>query len=603
MSLLRLATLILLLTLCHHAQALSVDVNEVFTQKDIGPGVEFLVDPAGELTADNVNDQPGWQVSTATALNFGFSSEVYWVRFTIRNTGTKPIDLMVECRFPFLDHLDVTLLSDHAPPQQLALGDALPLSSRPVRHSHFLVPLHTPAQSEVRLLLRVQSTSAVQIPLTLWEKTTFVERDHLRSIYYGLLYGLVLSMCLYHLLIFLSVRESAFLWYALVNLSLAGTFASIHGVPAILLGNINIGINDKILLLSMAGCATFTSLFTHEVLQMKKARPRLALALRVVVYLGMLQAALSFVLPYPLLIRAMVVLVLATLAANMVAHVRRFLDGYPPARYILLAVLAAAVGVVVTLLEKLALLPSTWLTENAVQTGVIAMTLLFSFALSYRMNMDRQLRENAQAELIASQQQINENLDRMVRERTDALEQANTQLQEASNTDALTGLRNRRYFNESFELEFKRAFREKTPLSLLLLDIDHFKQINDTYGHPFGDLCLTQAAQLIRSQIRRPPDVAARYGGEEFVVLLPNTHEDGARHIATAICESLRKTIISDDTRKVHITVSIGVVSLKPGSEDSTESLLKRADVLLYRAKENGRNRVEWDVDRQVPQG
>ncbi|HVL00291.1 MAG TPA: diguanylate cyclase [Dongiaceae bacterium] len=595
MLLFRLATLILLLTVGHQAQALSIDVNDSFTEQEIGQGVEFLVDPGGELTAENANDRPGWQASTADTLNFGFSSAAYWIRFTVHNTGAQPINLMLENRVPFLDHLDVTITSGHEPPQQLALGDTLPLTSRPVRHSHFLVPLHVPAQSEVRLLLRVQSTSAVQIPLTLWEKTTFVEQDHVRSIGYGLLYGLVLSICLYHLLIFLQVRESAFLWYALVNLSLTGTFASIHGVPTVLLGDISIGINDKILLLSMAGCAMFTSLFTHEVLQMKTARPRLALALRVVVYLGMFQAALSFVLPYPVLIRAMVILVLATLATNVAAHVRRFLDGYPPARYILLAMLAAALGVVVTLLEKLGLLPSTWLTENAMQTGIIAMTLLFSFALSHRMNMDRQLRENAQAELIASQQQVNENLDRMVRERTEALEQANVQLQEASNTDALTGLRNRRYFNEAFELEFKRAFREKTSLSLLLLDIDHFKQINDSYGHPFGDLCLIQAAHVIRAQTRRPPDVAARYGGEEFVVLLPNTHEDGARHIATAICEGLRKTVISDDTRKVHITVSIGVVSLTPGPEDSTESLLKRADVLLYRAKEKGRNRVEWE--------
>ncbi len=595
MPLLRLATLILLLTFGHHALALSVDVNETFTQQEIGPGVEFLTDPDGALTATNVNDQPGWQVSTASALNFGFSSAVHWVRFAIRNTSANSTSLMLENRVPFLDHLDVTITSEHEPPQQLALGDTLPLSTRPVRHSHFLVPLQIPAHSEVRLLLRVQSTSAVQIPLTLWEKTTFVEQDHLRSIYYGLLYGLVLSICLYHLLIFLQVRESAFLWYALVNLSLAGTFASIHGVPTVLLGNLSIGINDKVLLLSMAGCTSFTCLFTHEVLQMKTARPRLALALRAVVYLGMLQAALSFVLPYPLLIRAMVILTLVTLVANLAAHVRRFLDGYPPARYILLAVLAATAGVVVTLLEKLGLVPSNWLTENAMQTGIIAMTLLFSFALSYRMNMDRQLRENAQAELIAAQQQINENLDHMVRERTEALEQANTQLLEASNTDALTGLRNRRHFNEAFELEFRRALRDKTPLSLLLLDIDHFKQINDTYGHPFGDLCLTQAAHIIRSQIRRPPDVAARYGGEEFAVLLPNTHNGGARHIATEICLNLSRTIIADDTRKVYITVSIGVVSLKPGSADSTESLLKQADLLLYRAKENGRNRVEWE--------
>lgn len=595
MSLLRLPSLILLLLVCCHAQALSIAVDDSFTRHDIGLGVEFLVDSAGELTVDSVAQHPDWQVSTVTALNFGFSPDVYWVRFTIRNSSDKPIDLMIESRFPFLDRLDFTLQSNQAPPQHVAVGDTLPYTSRPLRHSHVLVPLQVPAQDDVRVLLRVQSTSAIQIPLTLWEKQAFAEQDHVRSTYFGLLYGLVLSICLYHLLIFLSVRESAFLYYALLNFSLTGTFMALQGLPSVFLGDLGLLINDKILLLMMSGCATFASLFTHEVLQMQAARPRLARALRVTVYAAILMAVSTFFLPYALLIRAMVLLSLANVIVNLLAHIRRFLDGYPPARYILLAALAAAAGIGITLLEKVALLPTNWVTDSAAYAGIVAMTLLFSFALSHRMNMDRQLREDAQAELILSQQQTNEDLDRMVRERTEALELANAQLLEVSNTDALTGLRNRRHFNEMFELEFKRAFRDKTPLSLLLLDIDHFKQINDQYGHPFGDLCLVQSAEIIRSRIRRPPDVAARYGGEEFAVLLPNTHEEGARHIATSICHGFNETVIADGNLAVRMTASIGVVSLKPGPEDSTESLLKRVDALLYRAKENGRNRVEWE--------
>jgi diguanylate cyclase (GGDEF)-like protein len=596
MSLLRLSFLVLLLIMCGNVRALSIAVDDNFTHQQIGLGVEFLVDSDGKLTADSVAQHPDWQVSTVTALNFGFSTAVYWIRFAIHNTGNQPIDLMIESRFPFLDRIDFTLQSNHAPPQHYAVGDTLPYSSRPVRHSHVLVPLQIAAQDNVHLLLRVQSTSAIQIPLTLWEKQTFAEQDHVRSTYFGLLYGLVLSIGLYHLLIFLSVRESAFLYYALLNFCLTGTFMSLQGLPSVFLGDLGLLINDKILLLMMSGCGTFASLFTLEVLQMQAIRPRLARALRIIVYAAILMAVLTFLLPYALLIRIMVLLTMASVIVNLLAHISRFLDGYPPARYILLAVLAAASGIGITLLEKVALLPNNWVTDSAVYAGIVAMTLLFSFALSYRMNMDRQLREDAQAELIASQQQTNDNLDRMVRERTEALELANAQLQEASNTDALTGLRNRRHFNDAFELEFKCAFREKTPLSLLLLDIDHFKQINDRYGHPFGDVCLVQAAQVIRSQIRRPPDVAARYGGEEFAVLLPNTHAEGARHIATAICQRLSENVIADGTVEVSITASIGVVSLKPGPEDSTESLLKQVDALLYRAKENGRNRVEWQA-------
>lgn len=594
MSLLRLLFLVLLPAMCANVQAMSIAVDDSFTREDIGLGVEFLVDARGELTTDSVAGHPDWQVSTVSALNFGFTSEVYWIRFTIRNTGNQPIDLLIESRFPFLDRVDFNVLSNHAPPQHIVVGDTLPYSARPLRHSHVLVPLLIAAQEEVQLLLRVQSTSAVQLQLTLWERQAFTEQDHVRSTFFGLLYGLVLSIGLYHLLIFLSVRESAFLYYALLNFSLTGTFMALQGLSSVFLGDVGLLFNDKILLLMMSGCATFASLFTHEVLQMQATHPRLARALRITVYAAILMAVLTFLVPYALLIRVMVLLTLANVIVNLLAHIRRFMDGYPPARYILLAVLAAASGIGITLLEKVALLPNNWVTDSAVYAGIVAMTLLFSFALSYRMNMDRRLREDAQAELILSQQQTNENLDRMVRERTEALELANAQLQEASNTDALTGLRNRRHFNDAFDLEFKRAFREKTPLSLLLLDIDHFKQINDRYGHPFGDLCLVQAAQVIRSQIRRPPDVAARYGGEEFAVLLPNTHEEGARHIATAICQRLSEKVISDGTLEVSITASIGVVSLKPGPEDSTESLLKRVDALLYRAKENGRNRVEW---------
>src|SRR5262245_25498370 len=136
MPLLRPSLLILLLTVCCHAQALSISVDDTFTRKDIGLGVEYLVDSAGTLTADTAGNQADWQVSTVTALNFGFSTATYWVRFAIRNNGHQPIDLMIESRFPFLDRLDFTVQSSHAPPQHIAVGDILPYSSRPVRHSH-----------------------------------------------------------------------------------------------------------------------------------------------------------------------------------------------------------------------------------------------------------------------------------------------------------------------------------------------------------------------------------------------------------------------------------------------------------------------------------
>ncbi len=137
------------------------------------------------------------------------------------------------------------------------------------------------------------------------------------------------------------------------------------------------------------------------------------------------------------------------------------------------------------------------------------------------------------------------------------------------------------------------------PISLLLLDIDHFKHINDTYGHQFGDACLIEAAKHILSCVRRPQDTVARYGGEEFVVLLPNTPLDGAVCIAELIVGRFREAKIFYAGAEIMMTVSIGVVSVIPCADLNEDHLLSKADKLLYRAKKNGRNRVEWEPPSQ----
>jgi diguanylate cyclase len=183
----------------------------------------------------------------------------------------------------------------------------------------------------------------------------------------------------------------------------------------------------------------------------------------------------------------------------------------------------------------------------------------------------------------------------MVRERTEALEDANRQLQEVSVTDGLTRIKNRRFFEEASHAEYQRAYREKTPLSVLMIDIDHFKKVNDTYGHQFGDLCLQRAAELVAGSLKRPPDMAARYGGEEFVVLLPNTSCEGAMTVAEQIHRAFSNHEISDGQHSLTLTVSIGLAGEVPADRDGRERLLKQADDFLYVAKESGRNRIAWE--------
>jgi diguanylate cyclase (GGDEF)-like protein/hemerythrin-like metal-binding protein len=193
---------------------------------------------------------------------------------------------------------------------------------------------------------------------------------------------------------------------------------------------------------------------------------------------------------------------------------------------------------------------------------------------------------------------LNRDLGVCVRDRTEELQKArlaNRQLEARAHTDGLLGIANRASFDERLAQEWARALRERLPLSLLMIDVDHFKLYNDAYGHQAGDSCLQRIARAVAAQLRRPGDFVARYGGEEFAVILPNTDLEGARSCA----EQIRERVASLDLAHggpggaSHVTVSIGAASCVP-RRGGAAALLAQADRALYRAKSEGRNCV-WD--------
>ena len=160
--------------------------------------------------------------------------------------------------------------------------------------------------------------------------------------------------------------------------------------------------------------------------------------------------------------------------------------------------------------------------------------------------------------------------------------------------DGLTGAFNRRHFNERYASEFGRARRSGGPLSVIFVDVDHFKKYNDHYGHQMGDDALRQVATAMKKAAGRPTDMVARYGGEEFVVLLPETNAQGAYIVAKEINQAIRNLRIEHVKSQEHaiLTISVGVATYHPGCKSNSDELLKLADECLYRAKMKGRNRV-----------
>jgi diguanylate cyclase (GGDEF)-like protein len=178
------------------------------------------------------------------------------------------------------------------------------------------------------------------------------------------------------------------------------------------------------------------------------------------------------------------------------------------------------------------------------------------------------------------------------------LQQANQNLQLLANLDSLTKLSNRRGFDDYIENEWERMKRIKAPLSLIMCDVDFFKNYNDKYLHPTGDKCLVKVAMAMRNAVRRSGDLVARYGGEEFAIVLPNTDALGAVSVGENVRSAIKKLQITHEASAVceHVTISVGVSTIVPTYENDFHALIHAADKALYQAKSLGRDRVRMIV-------
>lgn len=208
--------------------------------------------------------------------------------------------------------------------------------------------------------------------------------------------------------------------------------------------------------------------------------------------------------------------------------------------------------------------------------------------------IDNHLRIHQQARSLQianhSLQQANQNLT--LRNRT--VTEDNRKLQQLVHIDGLTQVGNRRCFDDRLQHEWLRLRRDKGPLSLILFDIDYFKNYNDRYGHPAGDICLSQIAQAVKQILKRPGDMLTRYGGEEFAVILPNIEMEGAMYIANHIQMAIAQLAIPHQSSSVSswVTVSQGISTLIPRVGIAAVQLIKTADQALYLAKQQGRNQA-----------
>lgn len=599
-----------------------VEVGKLVKEYSLDDHVEYRVDSLGELKKEQVLLDNDWFTHNQETLSFGYSSSVYWLRFQLNNQSSGDISQLLEIAYPVLDDIRIYVYDDsnHLIDEH-QLGDKNPFNQRIIEHRNFLIPLDIATKKTQTWLMRIETSSAVQVPMVIWPERDYFIQDQSKLMGMGVYYGIMLIMTLYNLVVYFSVREKSYLYYVFYVASMATFLASLQGLSFQYIWPMATHWNDSAIIVMLSGVVLFAGLFTRDFLGLEKRNRLLYNLFGVCVVLSVfIVISVNFV-PYSILIRVLIILAFLVICLVTYTGILRWIQGYSAARLFTIAWSSMLLGGAILAVNKFNIIPRNYFTENAVQLGSAIEVILLSFALADRLNQEKSERYEAQVQALSHernasiaqaeallherqareaqhraleiQQKANETLEDKVKERTSELELANKQLAELSSTDGLTGVRNRRCFDQTLDREYNRACREKQYLSILMLDIDNFKQVNDVHGHQVGDEALRMVAHVVKKVVYRTTDFIARYGGEEFAVILSNTDISGAYLVAESIRKRVEEQPIEVDGITFTVTMSIGVMGDDPYRENSSASeWLRQADVALYTAKEEGRNRV-----------
>ena len=557
-----------------------------------------------------------WQEINQSSPNFGFTNTAYWFKFNINNTSPNELEIYIELPIPFLDDIELYQTKDYQIQTKHLVGDQYPFSARPIQHENFVMPF-TLLPGNNLMYMRVASSGTVEAPLIIWQPELHARATADEHFLQGIWAGIIGIMVIYNLLLFFSIRDINYLYYVFFSFGYLFFQICLKGYGFSYIWPNQLDWNSFSISTFIALSNLSVLMLMISFLKLKEKSPTTYKIMSLIAFISGVLLLLTFLIPYSFTIRLTSTLTMFTCSMSLILGYISLWKGDPDARYFCLAWTATFVGISILGAVKFGLITANFWTNNAGQIGVVCLVSLLSFALANRFNREKELRISAQnasleSEVIARQSQeqlllskvyANDQLELKVEERTKSmqkalleLESANSRLELASTTDALTTLFNRGHFESRLEIEFKRATRHNRDLSAILCDIDHFKNVNDTYGHKVGDDCLRSVALTFKNKITRSGDLIARFGGEEFIILLVDTPLDDAISIAQSLCDAIRHTDLLSNHQQIPLTASFGVASLSQHSFENSEELIHYADIALYQSKNKGRDQVTaWE--------
>ncbi|PCJ11738.1 MAG: hypothetical protein COB04_18680 [Gammaproteobacteria bacterium] len=582
----------------------------------VRPYLYFFETNERSLEVEQVR-QPSWAKQfthpEGFTPSFGYSNSIYWLRFSMENQNADELDLIFQIEFPLLDEVKVYQYNGEQLVADFRMGDRLPFLSRPIESRHFQMPINLEGYAINDFYLRVESTSPLEVPLYVSATKLHLAYTSLNEWIVGLAYGIALGLGLYNLLLGFSTRDVVYIYYAGFTLSVFGIYSAIDGYSYMFWPN-SVTWQQMFHLYTIFMTCIFAIAFSRSFLDSANKNLKSDRFTRFMNFPSIVGLMFIPMMEEKTVALYMSVVALITIGSLFILGVVRLFQGYYVAKIYLVAWSMLLGTALFAIVGSNGLGFSVQEMKPFLRTGWVLELILLSLGLGQRINLiklvqiesEREAKESAMLAKKAKQKtleiqiQSNASLEFRVQTRTAELEgvlkelfEANDKLEKLSTEDELTKVKNRRYFEDRYNLEFKRSFREKQPLSILFIDVDYFKKVNDSHGHKAGDECLRKMAQFICQSIGRAGDVVSRYGGEEFVVILPDTPQEGALKVADRIRHKVEVTPVFVGDLKIQITVSIGVCTDVPDNAYDVESLLVGADKALYQAKDNGRNRTQ----------
>lgn len=585
-----------------HVQALdderTVVLNNITSEYKLTHHISYYEDKNADLDIDHVlrNKQIQWSNHPDSSPNFGLTQSVYWLKFDVHNDIAHAKWFLV-IGYPLLDNVDVYIKSHdddnpHVLKRLITTGDQYVFDNRQLDHRLLINDLELIRGETATVYLRIQSDSPIQVPISIWDKENFLISDQKDIMMQGFYFGGMIVMALFNLLILFIIRDPNYAYYVCFVSSHVIFQLAIHGIGYQYFWPNSVGFQQISSVFGLYLSMAFAALFFNSFLNLKKHRPILSKVTIYYAILLFLGALLVFILPYAWSLSFSMVSVAMLALFSLAVSIPLAINGMVEARFYLISWGAMIAGGIILALSKAGILPQNSFTDNGLQVGTIIEVVLLSLAMANRINVERRRRYHAQGTALRIQKEANETLERKVQERTKELEALNEKLNKISRTDALTGVLNRRAFDQLYEKELEYSKEHGTMLSILVVDIDHFKSINDNYGHLCGDECLKSVGQLMLNYVSGFQHHVTRYGGEEFVIAMRDANEADAFEQAERLRKAIESHVFTFENHELSCTVSIGVACGKP-SDSEEMNLFCDADKALYSAKENGRNQVQ----------